>query len=313
MHSTEIISQPLLSILIPTYNREKDLRRLLAVVIPFVERTCDVELIVSNNGSVDGTAAFIESLAENPRIRIVNQPIGYGVHIHLGWIYGQARGRFLWMIGDDDMVESTLMERVCGILRAEPELGWIHLPHRFIGLDKPVNSPCPPEVQRIAKGREIFPSHLRWITFVTANVIRSSGVHTSLPKLRFNHSFWPMTLLTMATAELPAMILNECKIEGGLEITWKDEVSEISNFHLPIAIFESPVFTIEEQRAALLVHYTSQPEYLDRLIFLRPSLLLRIFRRCPKLCSLSFVGRVIKKVWFRITGSRLSGSPPKQD
>ena len=309
MESSESINQPILSILIPTYNREKDLRRLLAVVIPFVERKPDVELIVSNNGSADGTAAFIESLPPNPRIRIVNQPIGYGVHIHLGWIYGQARGRFLWMIGDDDMVEPALMERVCGILRAEPELGWIHLPHRFIGLDKPVNSPCPAEVQRLTKGREIFPSHLRWITFVTANVIRSGEVHASLPKLRFNHSFWPMTLLTMATADLPAMILNECKIEGGLEITWKDEVSEISNFHLPIAIFESPVFTIEEQRAALLAHYTNQPEYLDRLIFLRPSLLFRIFRRCPKLCSLSFVVRVVKKVWRRVTGNGPKAQP----
>ena len=309
MESSESINQPILSILIPTYNREKDLRRLLAVVIPFVERKPDVELIVSNNGSVDGTAVFIESLAAHPRIRIINQPIGYGVHIHLGWIYGQARGRFLWMIGDDDMVEPELMERVCGILRCEPELGWIHLPHRWVGTAETMSSPCPTEVQRFAKGREIFPSHLRWITFVTANVIRSRGVHSSLPRLRFNHSFWPMTLLTMATAELPALVLNECKIEAGFEITWKDEADEIGNFHFPIAILESPVFTDEEKRTALFEHYSKRPEYLDRLVFLHPALLVRVFKQCPRLCGVAFAIRVVRKIWRRLTTRPSRQSP----
>ena len=299
---TDTQPRPLLSLLVPTYGREKDLARLLIVLVPIVERTPDIELIVSNNGSLDGTADVMEAIPAHPRIRIIHQPIGYGVHIHIGWIYGQARGQFLWLIGDDDMIAPELADRVCAILRAEPELVWIHLPHRFIFSDgTSATSPCPPSVIRLAKSREYFSQNIRWITFVTANILRSERVHASLPKLRLNHSYWPMTLLTMAVADYPGLVLDECKIDAGVEITWKDEASEISNFHLPIAILESPVFTKAEQGEALWHFYTKQPEFLDRLIFLRPSLLLRIFRRCPRLLNLSFFARVFMKVLRRLS------------
>jgi glycosyltransferase involved in cell wall biosynthesis len=94
-----------------------------------------VDLIISSNGASDGTADVLKDLGELSKVRVVVQPVNYGMHIHLAWLYGQAQGKYLWMIGDDDLVEPILLERICEKLREEPDLGWIHLPHAFYQRD----------------------------------------------------------------------------------------------------------------------------------------------------------------------------------
>ena len=263
-----------------------------------------MELVVSNNGSTDGTAGYLDSLDVQARVRVYHQPVNLGATLHVGWLYGQARGTFLWMIGDDDMIEPDLVEIVCDTLRRNPALGWILLPHRFPQGPVPVASPCPAVPEFHASSRELFPSWLLWMTFVTANVIRTRSTQAVLPRLRFDTSYWPMTMLMMAVADQPAAVLNVCKIEGGSEITWADEAQVISNIQLPHAILNCAVLSNSEKRACLRRRYTAQPEYLDRLTWLRPGLLLRIFWVAPQLCNPAFFARVVRKVCRRLFTSR---------
>jgi len=294
----------LLSILVPTWNRENYLRRLLAVLLPVLREHSQLELVISNNSSTDGTAAYLATLAGLERVRIYHQAVNLGATVNVAWLYGQARGKYLWLVGDDDMVEPDLIGTVCEMVRQEPSLGWVHLPHRWSGGVSPHASPCPSAVERRATGREFFVPYLLGLTFVTANVMNTKRVQAALSRLAFETNYWPMVLTMTATADHPAAVLNVCKIEAGDDITWGDVFHATLNFHMPLALMNCPVLSKTEKNACLRQRYLEQPEFLDRLIWLNPGLLLRIFRQAPQLCNLAFVGRVTRKTLRRIFSPR---------
>jgi glycosyltransferase involved in cell wall biosynthesis len=287
----------LLTILIPTFNRATELQKLIEVLVPVLSETPEVDLIVSSNGSTDGTQELLQQIKGLERVRVVEQPINYGMHIHLAWLYGQAQGRYLWMIGDDDMVEPELVERICQKLQEDPNLGWVHLPHAFCPQnEEPLCSLRPERDERYPEGRALFAPYIRWLTFITANVIRSDLLQPQLRKLAFDNYFWPASLLMMAVAHSPACVINDCRIKAGPDITWQDKIHEVIDFHLPKAILNSSVLSRREIRLCLTRRYVDSPSHLDRLTFLQPLLLLRIFRAAPNLCNASFIWRVSKKV-----------------
>ena len=301
-------SAPLVSILVPTWNRVAKLRQLLDVLLPAVHARLELDLVISDNSSTDGTDAFLASLPAHPRIRFIRQPINYGPNLHLAWLYGQARGKYLWMIGDDDMVEPDLPGIVIEKLQADPALGLFHLPHRAYPPNAPAfQSNCPPAILRVQRARELFGQYIVWMTFISGNVMRTDLVHAALPLVTFATAYWPMDLLVRATANHPAAVLNQCKITAGTEITWANDEFAISNFDYPTAILQCPVLSRREKSACLHNRYDLAPEFLDRLVLHNPRLMLEIFLVAPSLCSVSFFLRLIRKGARRLSGAR----PPK--
>ena len=69
-----------ISLVIPSYNDETTVGRLITDSIAVLSIICpDYEIIVTNDGSKDGTLAVLEDLArKNDRIRIINHPINKG-------------------------------------------------------------------------------------------------------------------------------------------------------------------------------------------------------------------------------------------
>lgn len=85
-----------LSVVIPTYNEEKRLGPALAETLDYLRRAPESwEVVVADDGSVDGTRAFVEEQARRePRIRLVRLPEnrGKGAAVRLGML--EARGRW---------------------------------------------------------------------------------------------------------------------------------------------------------------------------------------------------------------------------
>ena len=109
----------LLSICIPTYNRLGYLKDLLASLLPQISGALAerVELCVSDNHSTDGTTAYLASLAQQgvrcwTNVRNVGGDRNFLVCIQ------HARGEYVWLIGDDEIVPSDAVSRVVEILRA---------------------------------------------------------------------------------------------------------------------------------------------------------------------------------------------------
>jgi glycosyltransferase involved in cell wall biosynthesis len=121
--SSEDLQSPLLSICIPTYNREKELSLLLSTIIP----QCigkQVEIVVSDNASVDDTFNVCKKYtAMYNWIKYQCQPSNLGFAKNLVSALNLAKGKYLWMLGDDELINENSVQRILSALAEnEPNL-----------------------------------------------------------------------------------------------------------------------------------------------------------------------------------------------
>lgn len=110
---------PLLSICIPTYNRELKLRRSLTAwrnAINYYGQD-DVELIVSDNCSTDNTPIILQEFECIPNLRHYRneENIGFNKNMFL-LVEKYAKGVFCWVIGDDDYVDKNCLSIIKNLL-----------------------------------------------------------------------------------------------------------------------------------------------------------------------------------------------------
>jgi len=97
---------PRFSVIIPTYNREAKLPRAVSSVLG--QSFVDLELIVVDDGSTDGTRRRIETLTD-PRVRYLSQSHkGRTAARNLG--AAAARGRWLAFLDSDDEVRTDWLQ-----------------------------------------------------------------------------------------------------------------------------------------------------------------------------------------------------------
>ncbi len=119
----------LLSICIPTYNRARFIEEALESLISQYEKSWDgkVEICVSDNASTDETGNKVLSSRSTSPL-----PIAYsknernqGFDRNLLKAVSLARGRYCWLLGDDDIIEPGGISQILGILEREKNLSGI--------------------------------------------------------------------------------------------------------------------------------------------------------------------------------------------
>lgn len=109
--------RPLLSFAIPTYNRAKCLDRLLGALLLQLNGESRVEVIVSDNASTDNTPAVIEDYKQRGHeIRYLRNETNRGPDFNILLCFEQARGKYVWIFGDDDLIAPGTLKRVLDAL-----------------------------------------------------------------------------------------------------------------------------------------------------------------------------------------------------
>ena len=93
------MSTPFLSVCIPTYNRVGYLKKCLKSVLSQVSD--EVEVIVQDNCSTDGTEAWMRTVSD-PHLRYFRNPENVGLVNNVIQIISNARGQYVYMLTDDD-------------------------------------------------------------------------------------------------------------------------------------------------------------------------------------------------------------------
>src|SRR5262245_6124029 len=111
---------PEVSVIVPTYNRAHLLRPSLASVLA---EDADLEVIVVDDGSSDGTPEMLASLAE-PRLRVLVRPhAGIAAARNAG--VAEARGAVIAFHDSDDLALPGRLTAPLAVLRAEPGLALV--------------------------------------------------------------------------------------------------------------------------------------------------------------------------------------------
>ncbi len=122
-------TRPLLSILIPTYNRARcldvNLSHLCRQLTPELEEK--VEIIVSDDCSKDNTADVLEKYRSWPSVRILPNPSNLGADRNFLHTINESRGRFAWLFGDDEVMLENGLAKIVATLEENPDAGLVHI------------------------------------------------------------------------------------------------------------------------------------------------------------------------------------------
>ncbi|HVM40364.1 MAG TPA: glycosyltransferase family A protein [Acidimicrobiia bacterium] len=108
---------PTFTVVTPTRRRLPLLRQAVASVLAQSEP--DVELVVSDNASDDGTREWVLA-QEDERLRYVAPDRVLNAHDHWDFALGHARGEWVMILPDDDGLVPTALERVRSVLDDAP-------------------------------------------------------------------------------------------------------------------------------------------------------------------------------------------------
>lgn len=176
-----------LTIAVPTFNRVIFLSRLLDVLTAAVVGSEDqIEILVSDNASTDGTDIVIRSIvARYPNVRAIRNPTNIGADANIVQCFNEARGTHVWIMGDDDMPKLGAIKCILDLLvSAGPDI--VYLPSEWS-----------PEVVRPDQGNAFNPMAVVscdrlafagrvnvWLTFLSGIVVRKAHTETTeLPSL----------------------------------------------------------------------------------------------------------------------------------
>jgi glycosyltransferase involved in cell wall biosynthesis len=111
---------PLVSVVIPAYNAERFLQEAIDSVLG--QTWSNLELIVVDDGSTDGTGAIIER-QHDPRVRGLSKENRRTVADARNAGIAAARGELIALLDADDVWLPTKLERQVALLEARPEVG----------------------------------------------------------------------------------------------------------------------------------------------------------------------------------------------
>lgn len=110
------MTAPLLTIAIPTFDRNEVLARTVSVLLP--QLGPEVRLIIRDNASPRPVAQTLPHLCDEAGVQIVRNPWNIGGNANILRCLESCETEWLWVLGDDDLPEADAVRRVLADIRA---------------------------------------------------------------------------------------------------------------------------------------------------------------------------------------------------
>jgi glycosyltransferase involved in cell wall biosynthesis len=122
-------ARPRLSVVMPAHNGGDWIRASIDSVL--TSTFTDLELIVRDDGSTDGTREYLSSLTD-PRVHVVFAESNGGPWMNWTEVSKLARGDFVKVLCQDDLVFANCLERHVTALSADPSVSMVASRHHVI-------------------------------------------------------------------------------------------------------------------------------------------------------------------------------------
>ncbi|WP_221091165.1 glycosyltransferase family 2 protein [Deinococcus aquaedulcis] len=176
------LRSPLLSLCIPTYNRAGLLRQMLQSILndlAAMPHARGVEIVIANNASSDDTRSVISDFQQRyPEVawNIHHHAVSVGAD-NVQIVTDYARGEFVWILSDDDLLLPGAISRLMAELNPETDAVVVTCNH-FIDGGAPggLVQPVLPAAYRNGHTRpsEVIGELGTWITFLSVLCFRHS-------------------------------------------------------------------------------------------------------------------------------------------
>jgi glycosyltransferase involved in cell wall biosynthesis len=116
---------PTVSVIVPNYNHAQYLRQRIESVLGQTYQ--DFEVILLDDCSTDESRSIIAEYENDPRVRIEFNEKNSGSTFKQ-WNRGvrMAHGKYVWIAESDDYADERLLERLVGVLEAEPDIAFVY-------------------------------------------------------------------------------------------------------------------------------------------------------------------------------------------
>ena len=117
----------MVSVIVPNFNHHRFLKQRIESILN--QTYSDIELIILDDKSTDGSAEFIQSYAGNDKVKSIlinNENSGFPIK---QWLKGisLAKGEYIWIAESDDYCSTFFLEKVINVIESsELEIGMVY-------------------------------------------------------------------------------------------------------------------------------------------------------------------------------------------
>ncbi len=120
-----IPARPIVSVVMPVYNREKLVPYAIESVLN--QTYTDFEFLILDDGSTDGTLQVLQNYAKkDSRIKILKNETNKGIPFSRNKLQKEARGKYLTIMDSDDQMFKDLLEKSVYVLEHDPSLAAVY-------------------------------------------------------------------------------------------------------------------------------------------------------------------------------------------
>lgn len=145
---------PLVSIILPTYNRPDYLHKSLSSAVNQIYK--NIEILVSDNSSPQNPQPIIDEFAD-PRIKFFQQCKNVGAFTNVIGTFQKAQGKYVACLLDDDLWEPQYLSEMVPVLEENPEAVLAFCDHYMMNEDGQINTSKTEECSRFYGRKTLEP------------------------------------------------------------------------------------------------------------------------------------------------------------
>lgn len=263
--------KPILSICFPVYNRIEPLEITLSAVLEQIDKIKNhgIEVVVSVNPSEDGDKSvinFVNGLQDKYEFKLNINSINIGPVNNMKIAIEMAKGKYIWMIGDDDLIIEGGVNKIYSILCDYPDVSWVFMNSARLNgrLQDRTSKISGMSINKGETGyfkngkKKIIDMHKKIdgsILFSTANIYLRDAAIKMIPYAAKDNMCNCMSYTFYSASMGAAYIITEPLIIAGLELTWNNRKRDVIHKYYNDAILAINGFGYTRKEAVSLYGY----------------------------------------------------------